>query len=134
MTREEMLDKSLESLRVIAKAQGVKSITKYRKAELVDIIMNGGVTETKKRGRPPLPSPNEKKEAAQAGRADAEQTGAGEEAPAPLDALQRMRPDMAPIEKTAQAGQETRSGYTLGYTARPQQQQTFSRQPNYRSD
>ena len=42
MTREEMLEKSLESLRTIAKAQGVKSITKYRKAELVDIIMSGG--------------------------------------------------------------------------------------------
>ncbi len=44
MTREEMLEKSLESLRTIAKAQGVKSITKYRKAELVDIIMNGGAS------------------------------------------------------------------------------------------
>ncbi|MBR3299340.1 MAG: transcription termination factor Rho [Clostridia bacterium] len=42
MTREEMLEKSLESLRTIAKAQGVKSVTKYRKAELVDIIMSGG--------------------------------------------------------------------------------------------
>lgn len=35
MTREQLLEKSLESLREIAKAQGVKSITKYRKAELV---------------------------------------------------------------------------------------------------
>lgn len=43
MTREQLLDKSLESLREIAKAQGVKSITKYRKAELVEIIMNGGI-------------------------------------------------------------------------------------------
>lgn len=43
MTRELLLEKSLESLREIAKAQGVKSITKYRKAELVDIIMNGGI-------------------------------------------------------------------------------------------
>lgn len=40
MTREQLLEKSLESLREIAKAQGVKSITKYRKAELVEIIMN----------------------------------------------------------------------------------------------
>lgn len=43
MTREQLFEKSLESLRTIAKAQGVKSITKYRKAELVDIIMNGGI-------------------------------------------------------------------------------------------
>lgn len=42
MTREQLFEKSLESLRTIAKAQGVKSITKYRKAELIDIIMNGG--------------------------------------------------------------------------------------------
>ena len=43
MTRDILLDKSLESLREIAKAQGVKSVTKYRKAELIDIIANGGV-------------------------------------------------------------------------------------------
>lgn len=43
MTREQLCEKTLESLREIAKAQGVKSITKYRKAELIDIIMNGGV-------------------------------------------------------------------------------------------
>jgi len=36
--------KSLGDLREIAKLQGVKSITKYRKSELVDIIMAGGKT------------------------------------------------------------------------------------------
>ncbi|MCI6633537.1 MAG: transcription termination factor Rho [Clostridiales bacterium] len=35
-------EKSLNDLREIAKLQGVKSLTKYRKNELVDIIMNGG--------------------------------------------------------------------------------------------
>lgn len=42
MTREQLMEKSMDSLRAIAKAQGVKSLTKYRKAELVEIIMNGG--------------------------------------------------------------------------------------------
>ena len=65
MTREELMEKSLESLRVIAKAQGVKSITKYRKAELADIIMNGGEETPKKRGRPPLASKRESAPAAE---------------------------------------------------------------------
>lgn len=49
MTREQLQEKSLESLREIAKAQGVKSVTRYRKAELVDIIMNGGIVQDKYR-------------------------------------------------------------------------------------
>lgn len=48
MTREQLCEKTLESLREIAKAQGVKSITKYRKAELIDIIMNGGIVPGKR--------------------------------------------------------------------------------------
>lgn len=43
MTREMLLQKSLADLREIAKLQGVKSIAKYRKHELADLIMNGGV-------------------------------------------------------------------------------------------
>ncbi|MBR3460863.1 MAG: transcription termination factor Rho [Clostridia bacterium] len=42
MTREMLLEKSLEDLRAIARAQGLKAITKYRKAELVDLIMGQG--------------------------------------------------------------------------------------------
>ncbi|MBR4635424.1 MAG: transcription termination factor Rho [Clostridia bacterium] len=134
MTREEMLDKSLEYLRIIAKAQGVKSITKYRKAELVDIIMNGGVSETKKRGRPRL-------NAAAGQPAAAEEGSAQNEAPAEM----KQQPAL-PDEPTAQPGvpqeqaprmrpapqQEARGGYTLGYSApvRPQQN-TFGRQQGY---
>jgi transcription termination factor Rho len=44
LTREMLLEKSLQDLRTIAKLQGVKSVTKYRKAELIEIIMAGGVT------------------------------------------------------------------------------------------
>ena len=43
MTREQLLEKSLGDLREIAKLQGAKSLTKYRKHELVEIIMNGGI-------------------------------------------------------------------------------------------
>ena len=42
MTRDQLIEKSLNDLREIAKLQGAKSITRYRKGELVDIIMNGG--------------------------------------------------------------------------------------------
>jgi transcription termination factor Rho len=47
MTREILEEKSLMDLREIAKAQGVKSITKFRKSELIDIIMAGGVVSHK---------------------------------------------------------------------------------------
>jgi len=43
LNREQLEAKALGDLREIAKLQGVKSITKYRKSELIDIIMNGGV-------------------------------------------------------------------------------------------
>ena len=49
MTREMLLKKSLDDLREIARTLGAKAVTKYRKAELADIIMAGGR----------LPSPSE---------------------------------------------------------------------------
>ena len=42
MNKEQLEEKSLGDLREIARLQGVKSLTKYRKGELVDIIMAGG--------------------------------------------------------------------------------------------
>ena len=42
MDKEQLEEKSLGDLREIARLQGVKSLTKYRKGELVDIIMAGG--------------------------------------------------------------------------------------------
>lgn len=57
MTREMLQEKSLNDLREIAKLQGVKSLTKYRKNELVDIIMNGGVipSAVQQPAEPPAP-------------------------------------------------------------------------------
>ncbi|MCE5189353.1 MAG: transcription termination factor Rho [Eubacteriales bacterium] len=43
MNREQLEAKSLGDLREIAKLQGVKSLTKFRKGELVEIIMAGGI-------------------------------------------------------------------------------------------
>ena len=47
MNQEQLEAKSLSDLREIAKLQGVKSVSKYKKAELVSIIMNGGVVPEK---------------------------------------------------------------------------------------
>ena len=57
MTREMLQEKSLNDLREIAKLQGVKSLTKYRKNELVDIIMNGGAipSAVQQPAEPPAP-------------------------------------------------------------------------------
>ena len=57
MTREMLQEKSLNDLREIAKLQGVKSLTKYRKNELVDIIMNGGAipSAVQQSAEPPAP-------------------------------------------------------------------------------
>ena len=43
MNKEQLEAKSLGDLREIAKLQGVKSVAKFRKGELVEIIMSGGV-------------------------------------------------------------------------------------------
>ena len=57
VTREMLQEKSLNDLREIAKLQGVKSLTKYRKNELVDIIMNGGaIPSAVQQPAEPLPS------------------------------------------------------------------------------
>ena len=59
MTREMLQEKSLNDLREIAKLQGLKSLTKYRKNELVDIIMNGGAipSAAQQPAEPPAPQP-----------------------------------------------------------------------------
>lgn len=77
MNQEQLEAKSLGDLREIAKLQGVKSITKYRKPELVRIIMNGGVVPQ-----------NEELEAASA-------------SPAPAVATAPAQPEVAPAAAEA---------------------------------
>ena len=154
MTREEMLEKSLESLRTIAKAQGVKSITKYRKAELVDIIMNGGAfsgaqsspqIEDDRAAEEPKRSIRFGKRAEASAQAPSEEEG-GETAKAEIpagaqqsafDPPQALRsdtfpPQLNPTDNPPQQRMqpvqgEMRGGYTLGYAPR-QQQNTYRQQ------
>ena len=43
MNQEQLEAKSLGDLREIAKLQGVKAVSKFRKSDLIKIIMNDGV-------------------------------------------------------------------------------------------
>lgn len=90
MTREMLQEKSLNDLREIARLQGVKALTKYRKSELVDIIMNGGKS-----------APTEEAEAAprqEAGGAP----GLRRKQPPPVPSRSgRLRPCASPLKKAA---------------------------------
>ena len=106
MNKEQLEAKSLGDLREIAKLQGVKSLTKYRKNELVEIIMGGGV----------VPS-----DFAPAGEGEAQ-----EDAVAPQEAAfpaQSADADGQAIEMPGMQQSEMDSGYRRsGYTPRPYQQ------------
>ena len=109
MTREMLQEKSLNDLREIAKLQGVKSLTKYRKNELVDIIMNGGASPAEPAAEEP---------------ADAPAAAAVPEA-APVPTQDSMPPEQMP-EPIAQP----RSQYTPSYQA--QNRPMGYQQNNYR--
>jgi transcription termination factor Rho len=106
LNKEQLEAKSLGDLREIAKLQGVKSLTKYRKNELVEIIMGGGV----------VPSdfvPSEEAESS------------GEEA-APFEAGLGAQPEPGEPVGDLSGGmpqQDADGGYRrAGYTPRPYQQ------------
>ena len=145
MTREQLLEKSLESLREIAKAQGVKSITKYRKAELVEIIMNGGIVA---RNQPifgaysqlsQMPDPIAAAKAKQAAKAakdagtppvvsEASQPAAGTQpAQGTVSAPAQMAASIPMQSHSAPAQENPRSGFTLGYNS--SRQQNYGSQP-----
>ncbi|MCE5235795.1 MAG: transcription termination factor Rho [Clostridiaceae bacterium] len=123
-----LLQKSLADLREIAKLQGVKSIPKYRKSELADLIMNGGVPlgET-----PPADAeaPAQKQEPAAQKPAATERSAYSE----PADAS----PEAAAPEQRAARGSYTPAyrapqGYQQGYNASaPRRQQYAPQQPRY---
>lgn len=145
MTRDQLLEKSLGDLREIAKLQGVKSITRYRKSELVDIIMNGGAkpapaptkaaSTTKTAGTAKAASAaKEPSTATAAASAKATQSAAkSESAPAPA-----REAESAP-EKSAKAAQPKaasaqQSAADTSYEQsqqQPQQQRQQQRQQNY---
>lgn len=104
MNKEQLEAKSLGDLREIAKLQGVKSLTKYRKNELVEIIMGGGV----------VPS-----DFASADEADEQEDG--EQAQAQLSAQASEQGE--PIGEQGGMPQQDADGYRRGgYAPRPYQQ------------
>ena len=106
MNKEQLEAKSLGDLREIAKLQGVKSLTKYRKNELVEIIMGGGVV------------PSDFTSSDEAEDAEADGTSAPFEADNPV---QQGAPGNEMPEGIPQ--QDTDGGYRrAGYTPRPYQQ------------
>ncbi len=52
MNKEELAGKKLPELRVIAKTIGVKRVESFRKAELIELIANGGQTQEKSSAKP----------------------------------------------------------------------------------
>ena len=124
MTREMLQEKSLNDLREIAKLQGVKSLTKYRKNELVDIIMNGGASPAEPAAEEP---------------ADAPAAAAVPEA-APVSSQDNMPPEQMPEPMSQPRSQYTPSyqaqnrpmGYQQNNYRKPYQQQGYQqRQYNY---
>ena len=105
-------EKSLNDLREIARLQGVKALTKYRKSELVDIIMNGGKS-----------APTEEAEAAP-------RQEAAEPPAAPQAAATGSEPvgEAAPVRQPAEE-----SGYQPRYTAPAYQQRPTYPQNSYNS-
>ena len=155
MTRDQLLEKSLGDLREIAKLQGVKSITKYRKGELVDIIMNGGsklsavkpkAEAEEKAGAVSAPSAPQRTEEAPAAKAEPvpqAQTAAPQQAqpaPAPsapqggippLDAGYDSRQRYQQPYRQPRQDYQSPSGYNRRYTAPGAYQDTRQPRQNY---
>lgn len=111
MNQEQLEAKSLGDLREIAKLQGVKSITKYRKSDLVRIIMNGGTV--------PLPDA-----AADEATAAAEDSGAPAQAQQPAQPAARPEADTpsVPVEPRPMVAPDAAAPRMRpAYTPRPQQ-------------
>ena len=125
MTREQLLEKSLGDLREIAKLQGAKSLTKYRKGELVDIIMNGGVVpdgfSSEEAAADEAPA-NGPKESVAPGEAPDENVPRAPDAqeprePLPRDDAYEQRPRYQQAYRAPQQ-QQQRQDYQSGYTRR----------------
>ena len=122
MTREMLQEKSLNDLREIAKLQGVKSLTKYRKNELVDIIMNGGAipSAAQQPAEPPAPQPEAQPDPQPAAPASGQPMQAAEQ---PAEEA-RMRHSDVLHEAPAQP----RSQYVPAYQAQQPRQMGYQQQ------
>ena len=119
MTREQLFAKSLESLREMAKAQGIKSITKYRKAELIDLILAGSASEQPAATITPGTIDTSKQP-------QQNQTPIVSDEPAAGVRQNTQQPQSSSMPPQA----ELRGGYSLGYSAR-QQQPNYQQQSGY---
>jgi len=141
VTREQLLEKSLGDLREIAKLQGAKSLTKYRKGELVDIIMNGGVvpdifSEEAKTDNPapaagevPADGPAAQPPSGEASDQSAQRAPAAQEPreTPPREDAYEQRSRYQPAYRAPQ--QQPRQDYQGGYTRRYNNQNYTPRQP-----
>lgn len=114
MNQEQLEAKSLGDLREIAKLQGVKSITKYRKSDLVRIIMNGGA----------VPSSDTVPAVAAKSPAPTENSGAPAQPRQPVQPAARSEADApsAPVEpRPMMPPDAAASRMRPAYSPRPQQ-------------
>lgn len=127
MTREMLQEKSLSDLREVARLQGVKALTKYRKSELVDIIMNGGK----------IPGDSSLMEAAVAEASAPAQAPEAEEASAPAFRPVAPAAPAAPLVSAEPprpvVTEESSGGYQPRYSAPAYQQRPAYQQGGYSS-
>ncbi|HHU89990.1 MAG TPA: transcription termination factor Rho [Clostridiaceae bacterium] len=102
--------KSLEDLRYIAKMLGLKSITKYRKANLIDLIISAtdvsqSETETKEQSSPDAKSISEEKQKGAPKKEKTEEKT--EEAKAPAEKKKRGRPKAASADEKKESKQKS---------------------------
>ncbi|MBR0026338.1 MAG: transcription termination factor Rho [Clostridia bacterium] len=126
MTRDLLEVKSLADLREIAKLQGMKSITKYRKGELIDMIMGGGVASASP--EVPQEAPAEKSEAP----ASVEVQSVLQSAPASVTVAPSAQEAPVPAPSAEAPAYSPRPAYVApGYNREPRQQGYQPRQNNY---
>ncbi|MBQ3108378.1 MAG: transcription termination factor Rho [Clostridia bacterium] len=126
MTRDLLEVKSLADLREIAKLQGMKSITKYRKGELIDMIMGGGVAPASPEA--PQEAPAEKSEAP----ASVEVQSVLQSAPASVTVAPNAQEAPVPSPSAEAPAYSPRPAYVApGYNREPRQQGYQPRQNNY---
>lgn len=101
--------KSLEDLRYIAKMLGLKSITKYRKSDLIDLIINVGDTqaksEIKEKSSPDTKAISEKKQKEAPKSKPKEEK---EEIKAPMEKKKRGRPKVTSEKEKEEPKQEAK--------------------------
>ena len=126
MSREDLMEKSLSDLREIAKLLGTKSITKFRKSELVDIIMNGEAGAGAPADAPVVQPPAQAASVDETAAEDQYETDAGDDseleetAASAAQTTRAARDDMPPRER--EDGFDQRRNYQQPYrTQQPRQ-------------